>query len=167
MSVRPKSRRVTCTDQGQWGETKLYRDTRHGMMFAIISLLPAAQPFQSATAFAQDGRGSVVGWEWNQYGQCNAPEPNWDFVAVAAGTSHGLGLKVDGSVVAWGYNISGQCNVPGPNSWRSPRGPGTVSASKPTVLSRRGEATGSANAVYRSRIPTLWQSRPAGSTVSV
>jgi alpha-tubulin suppressor-like RCC1 family protein len=33
-------------------------------------------------------------------------------VAIAAGGSHNLALKVDGTVVAWGSNTSGQTNVP-------------------------------------------------------
>lgn len=50
------------------------------------------------------------------------PVPNADFVAVAAGGFHSLGLKSDGSVVAWGWNYDwhgryiGQCDVPAPNS---------------------------------------------------
>ena len=34
---------------------------------------------------------------------------------MAAGCSHGLGLKADGSIVAWGDNSDGQCDVPAPN----------------------------------------------------
>ncbi|UCG32468.1 MAG: hypothetical protein JSU68_12475, partial [Phycisphaerales bacterium] len=41
--------------------------------------------------------------------------PNADFVALAAGSYHGVGLKADGSIVAWGYNAYGQCDVPAPN----------------------------------------------------
>jgi hypothetical protein len=44
------------------------------------------------------------------------PAPNRDFVVVAAGGYHNLGLKADGSIVAWGQNDSKQCNVPSPNS---------------------------------------------------
>ena len=36
--------------------------------------------------------GSIVAWGWNGYGQCNVPAPNADFVAVAAGWLHSLGL---------------------------------------------------------------------------
>ncbi|MGB2984339.1 MAG: FG-GAP-like repeat-containing protein, partial [Phycisphaerae bacterium] len=39
-----------------------------------------------------------------------------DFIAVAGGDQHSLGLKTDGSVVAWGYNRYGQCDVPAPNT---------------------------------------------------
>lgn len=55
-------------------------------------------------------------WGRNDYGQLNVPGPNVDFVAVAAGAMHGLGLKADGSVVAWGRNDTGACNVPPPNA---------------------------------------------------
>ena len=37
--------------------------------------------------------GTIVAWGWNDYGQCNIPEPNEGFVAVAAGAGHSLGLK--------------------------------------------------------------------------
>ena len=43
------------------------------------------------TARAQDG--SIVAWGRNEFGECNVPAPNTDFVAVAAGGSHSLGLK--------------------------------------------------------------------------
>jgi alpha-tubulin suppressor-like RCC1 family protein len=60
--------------------------------------------------------GEIVAWGYNNYGQCNVPEPNTGFTAIAAGGSHSLGLKTDGSIVAWGYNEYGQCNVPEPNT---------------------------------------------------
>ena len=60
--------------------------------------------------------GSIVAWGTNDYGQLDVPEPNADFVAIAAGAFHGLGLKADGTVVAWGRNDTGACNVPGPNT---------------------------------------------------
>ncbi len=59
---------------------------------------------------------SIVGWGWNWYGQTNAPAPNADFVGLAAGGNHSLGLKRDGSIAAWGDNGDGQCNVPSPNA---------------------------------------------------
>ena len=52
----------------------------------------------------------------SHYGQCDVPEPNTDFVAIAAGYYHSVGLKSDGTIVAWGYNNFGQCDVPEPNS---------------------------------------------------
>lgn len=60
--------------------------------------------------------GSIVAWGLNDKGQCDVPEPNSDFVAVAAGIYHSLALKSDGSIVAWGDNSSNQCDVPVPNS---------------------------------------------------
>jgi alpha-tubulin suppressor-like RCC1 family protein len=60
--------------------------------------------------------GSIVAWGRNDLEQCNVPEPNLGFVAVAAGTAHSLGLKANGSIVAWGLNNYGQCDVPEPNS---------------------------------------------------
>lgn len=58
--------------------------------------------------------GSIVAWGRNDYGQCNVPSPNFDFIVVDGGSYHSLGLKND-SIVAWGLNSDGQCNVPNPN----------------------------------------------------
>ena len=60
--------------------------------------------------------GSIVAWGGTESGQCNVPAPNSNFVAMAAGWNHGLGLKADGSIVAWGDNTYGQCTVPEPNT---------------------------------------------------
>ncbi len=60
--------------------------------------------------------GSVLAWGYNEYGQCNVPSPNSDFVIVSGGAWHNLGLKSDGSVVGWGLNNQDQCTVPSPNS---------------------------------------------------
>lgn len=68
------------------------------------------------TVSAAAAPGSIVGWGWNLYGQCNAPSPNIGFTAVAGGGGHSLGLKSDGSIVAWGYNKWGQSNVPSDNT---------------------------------------------------
>ena len=67
-----------------------------------------------------------IAWGANNWGQCDVPEPNAGFVAVAAGgtaagflgdlSGHSLGLKADSSVVAWGDNRYGQRNVPEPNT---------------------------------------------------
>jgi hypothetical protein len=58
-----------------------------------------------------------VAWGYNNdIGICDVPGPNADFVAVAGGGYHSLGLKAHGSIVAWGYNLFGQCNVPAPNA---------------------------------------------------
>jgi len=60
--------------------------------------------------------GEIWVWGNNTYGECNVPEPNTDFTAIAGGSWHSLGLKADGSIVAWGDNEQGQCNVPEPNT---------------------------------------------------
>ncbi len=60
--------------------------------------------------------GSMVGWGLNgPDGQCDAPPPNSDFIAVAAGQYYSLGLKANGSIVAWGEDWAGVCDVPEPN----------------------------------------------------
>ena len=56
--------------------------------------------------------GSIIGWG----SQVVGGDLLGGFVAVAAGSSHSLGLKQDGSIVAWGRNNYGQCNVPSPNT---------------------------------------------------
>jgi alpha-tubulin suppressor-like RCC1 family protein len=47
---------------------------------------------------------------------CNVPPPNSDFVAVATGNYHTMGLRSDGTIAAWGMCDVEQCNVPPPNS---------------------------------------------------
>jgi hypothetical protein len=69
-----------------------------------------------AYQIAVEGSRPIVAWGYNGYAQCNVPAPNTDFVAVAAGWRHSLGLKADGSIVAWGDNTYAQCNVPSPNA---------------------------------------------------
>lgn len=57
--------------------------------------------------------GSVI--EWALPWSVNVPHPNANFVAVASGESHTLGLKQDGAVVGWaGWNPSllGQDAIP-------------------------------------------------------
>ncbi len=46
--------------------------------------------------------GSLCGWGFNGYGQCETPEGT-DFVAVAAGGWHSLAVRSDGSIVQWGH----------------------------------------------------------------
>jgi len=59
-----------------------------------------------------------VAWGCQNYdfGQCDVPAPNADFIGIAVSMYHSLGLKGDGSIVAWGRNHVGQTNVPAPNS---------------------------------------------------
>jgi len=68
------------------------------------------------------GGGSVVAWGCGaggvvNYGQCRVPaSARSDVIAIAAGSSSSLALKMGGSVVAWGCGgingDYGQCRVP-------------------------------------------------------
>ncbi len=73
----------------------------------------------SSALAADRPSGSIVGWGDNAYDQTNVPQPNTDFIAVAGGGFHSLGLKGDGSIVAWGcgspFDYYGECDVPSPN----------------------------------------------------
>jgi len=79
------------------------------MTICVVSLCC----FLEKTAFA----GSVAAWGHNYlYAQCDVPEPNSGFSAIAAGGFFSLGIKDDGRIEAWGKNDYGECNVPAPNS---------------------------------------------------
>jgi len=79
---------------------------------------PTVTPTFSATSTPTALQtGSIVAWGSNNFGECDVPEPNENFIKIAAaGEAHSLGLKSDGSVVAWGRNLYGACDVPSPNS---------------------------------------------------
>ena len=85
------------------------------MKRTILTIVLAVLTFGSLSAQAAQS-GLIVGWGRNNHGQCDVPEPNSGFVAIAAGSEHSLGLKDDGSVAVWGRNNYGQCDVPAPNS---------------------------------------------------
>ena len=53
---------------------------------------------------------NIIAWGYNSHGQCTIPSPNIEFVEVAGGGYHSLGLKSDCSIVTWGNNDYGQCN---------------------------------------------------------
>jgi alpha-tubulin suppressor-like RCC1 family protein len=58
--------------------------------------------------------GLIVGWGgWNDFGECDAPEPNVGtiYVAVSAGRYHSLALQSDGRIRAWGDNQNGQTRI--------------------------------------------------------
>ncbi len=58
------------------------------------------------------GMGKVVAWGQNTYAQGLVPATVSNVIAVAAGYTHNLALRVDGSVAAWGQNTYAQCTVP-------------------------------------------------------
>lgn len=51
----------------------------------MMRLLLAAALLIGSIANAQEG--SIVGWGWNNYGECEVPSPNQDYVSVFAGGS--------------------------------------------------------------------------------
>lgn len=51
--------------------------------------------------------GSLVGWGYNNHGECDVPAGN-DYVNIAAGVWHSIALKSDGSIVVWGDDGSSQ-----------------------------------------------------------
>lgn len=55
---------------------------------------------------------SVVGWDWNPFGQVDVPADLTNAIAVAAGGNHSLALCGDGTVRAWGDNNHGQSEPP-------------------------------------------------------
>ncbi|MBU4359553.1 MAG: IPT/TIG domain-containing protein [Actinobacteria bacterium] len=78
------------------------------VLVAALTLLPS--PVNAASL------GSIVGWGRNVYGETSCPVGN-DYVAVAAGSHHGLALKSDGSIVGWGCNDDGQATPPTGNDY--------------------------------------------------
>ncbi|MEC7483942.1 MAG: RCC1 domain-containing protein, partial [Candidatus Thermoplasmatota archaeon] len=65
--------------------------------------------FFSSTLFAQNA-GKIVCWGNNSSGQCDAPLGQ--FIDLAGGSKHSVGLREDGTVVCWGSNQYGQCDAP-------------------------------------------------------
>ncbi len=90
----------------------------NGLCIAGANPCPPGQTCNDATdTCAGAVLGSIVAWGWNGSAQSYVPVPNVDFIGIAAGVEHGLGLKSDGSIVAWGScGGAGECNVPAPNT---------------------------------------------------
>ena len=53
-------------------------------------------------------RGTVVTWGATDFGQRDDAPTDVNFVAVACGWTHNVGLRADGTVVTWGYTGNGQ-----------------------------------------------------------
>lgn len=64
----------------------LQRGATAGLLTIVVGLILMA----ARTTLAQS---SVVAWGANDYGQCNVPAPNADFVALAVGGGNSLGTK--------------------------------------------------------------------------
>jgi hypothetical protein len=58
--------------------------------------------------------GQLIGW-----GDNNLMPAGNDYVAIAAGSFHGLALRTDGSIVGWGANTYGQATPPSGNDFIS------------------------------------------------
>jgi subtilase family serine protease len=85
------------------------------MRTVTIALALMLLAFLVVTTAEAEG-GPIVAWGDNYRGQCNVSAPNLDFVAMAGGGAHSLGLKSDSTIVAWGYDGYGQCTIPSPNA---------------------------------------------------
>ncbi len=86
---------------------------RKNWIVVLLSACIIEAPILTSVA---SGGGSIIAWGFNSDGQTSVPPPNDDFIAVAGGFYHSLGLRADGSIVAWGSNGMGQTSVPAPNS---------------------------------------------------
>jgi hypothetical protein len=73
-----------------------------GLLLLCLWLLP----LNAATT------GAVAAWGSNSSSQTVVPAGLTQVMAIVAGSSHTVALKVDGKVVAWGSNGRGQTNVP-------------------------------------------------------
>ena len=68
------------------------------------------------TTLHANEHGSIVVWGRTDGIIDDIPAPNKDFIDIAAGYDHCMGLRADGSIVAWGENHWSQCNIPSPNA---------------------------------------------------
>lgn len=81
--------------------------TLQALLIACVSVISVE------TCVAQAG---VIAWGNNTAGQCDvpAPPPGDEFVDIAAGSRHSLGLLKSGEIIGWGWNPWGQCDAPPP-----------------------------------------------------
>lgn len=63
-------------------------------------------------AIASRSNGVLVGWSTGPGSPPQTATTITNLTQVAAGNTHGLGLRTDGTVFAWGGNARGQTNVP-------------------------------------------------------
>jgi len=90
-----------------WGRDNLWQ----------ITDKPPGKDFVAITAgdyhsLALKFDGTIVGWGgWNDFGECDAPDPSTVYTAIAAGSYHSLALQSDGTVKAWGSNNLGQTRI--------------------------------------------------------
>ena len=90
------------------------RCTEWGGTVAGLALMLAV--LCGATGLAA-GPGEIIAWGiesggFRDYGQVADTPAGMDFVSIAAGAYHSLGLKSDGSIVGWGWDFYGQASPP-------------------------------------------------------
>jgi len=76
--------------------------------YGQVSDVPDGNEFIAVAAgkrhcLALKSDGSLVGWGYNNHGECNVPAGN-DYAGISAGTYHSIALKSDDSIVVWGYD---------------------------------------------------------------
>jgi PKD repeat protein len=89
----------------------MFRQDRWTFGMSVV-LLALASVCVAQAALAQT-TGSVV--QWGNATEWDLPTPNENFTAIAAGWTHGLGLRENGSIGTWGRNYHGELDVPKPN----------------------------------------------------
>lgn len=87
------------------------RQSRSAFFAALLSASVGSVAVQAGPT-----AGEIVGWGGNGFGQLNVPAGE-DFIAVSAGTGHGLALRSNGTLAGWGLNGSGQATVPAGNNY--------------------------------------------------
>ena len=66
------------------------------LLGAVLFLLVIGAAALALPSVALAQANTVVAWGVNGDGQCNVPSQNKDYVAVAGGVAHSLGLKANG-----------------------------------------------------------------------
>ncbi len=95
---------------GWMGDVPVGRETDNPLTLTIDTSKTLVAIFEAVPS------GMVVAWGSDFLRESTISFPNNDFVAVAAGGSHSLGLKSNGSIEVWGSRESGLGSVPAPNS---------------------------------------------------
>ncbi|UCD50123.1 MAG: hypothetical protein JSW27_21660 [Phycisphaerales bacterium] len=87
--------------------------TSHWASILLPLVIGCSVCLSAAESDAQSG--PPLSWGQRYWKQQGAADEQ--YVALAAGAYHSLGLTTEGSLVAWGENYNGQCNSPYGNSF--------------------------------------------------
>ena len=87
------------------------------MVAVLVSGIWSGASFGAPVGSLADPEGTVAAWGAQGEGRCEPPlddtnEEITDFVAVAGGGTHSLGLRSDGTIVGWGWDYYGQDKPP-------------------------------------------------------